>query len=91
MTWNNNKNGMPKLAGLPGLKKLPKEYNDANLNGSLSMPPNPPAMSTDRLASPAKMAAPKQPTMLGGTDQDPNASPKQRMFRKLAGLIGPKK
>lgn len=88
MAWNNNKNGLPKL---PGLKKLPKEYNDANLNGQLSMPANPPAMSTDRLASPARLAAPKQPTMLGGTDEDPNASPKQRTFRKLAGLIGPKK
>jgi hypothetical protein len=87
MSWNKP----PGIPGLPKLKKLPEEYSDKNLNGSLSMPPNPPAMSTDRLASPARLAAPKQPTMLGGTDQDPNASPKQRMFRKLAGLIGPKK
>jgi len=86
MAWNNKPNGLPKL---PGLKKLP-EYSDNNLNGQLSMPRNPPAMSTDRLASPAKLASPKQPTILGGTDKDPNASPKQRMFRKLAGILGNK-
>jgi hypothetical protein len=90
MPWNNNKSGLPKLPGLPGLKKLPKEYNDANLNGQLPLKTSMSLPST-RLTPPSVLAAPKQPTMLGGTDKDPNASPKQRTFRKLAGLLGPKK
>jgi hypothetical protein len=87
MAW---KKDPMKLPGLPGLQKLPKEYSDANLNGQLSLK-TPSTLPSDRLTSPSILAAPKQPTMLGGTDKDPNATPKQRMFRKLAGLIGPKK
>ncbi len=76
-----------KLPGLPGLKKLPKAYNDANLNSTVPMPGAPPPMSTDRLASPASLAAPKSPTSI----DEGSLSPRAQRFRRLAGILGPKK
>ncbi len=72
---------------LPGLKKMPKAYNDANLNSTVPMPGNPAPMSTDRLRSPEQLAAPKAPTSI---DQD-SLSPRAKRFRRLAGILGPKK
>jgi hypothetical protein len=85
MAWPTKpKSGLPSL---PGLKKLPKAYNDQNLNSAVPMPANPPAMSTDRLASPAALAAPKAPTSINETQ----LSPRAQKFRRLAGILGPKK
>ena len=76
-----------KLQGLPGLQKMPKALNDANLNSTVPMPSLPKPMSTDRLANPASLAAPKSPTSI-----DQNAlSPRAQKFRRLAGILGPKK
>jgi hypothetical protein len=90
MPWNNKPNGLPKMKGLPGLKKLP-EYTDNNLNTPLAMPGAPPAMSTDRLASPAALAAPRRPSIPGAPEQHPELSPRAQKFRRLAGILGPKK
>jgi hypothetical protein len=76
-----------KLPGLPGLQKLPKALNDKNLNSTIPMPGAPPPMSTDRLASPATLAAPKQPTSI----DESALSPRAQRFRRLAGILGPKK
>lgn len=80
-----------KLPGLPGLKKLPKEYTDANLNGQLPLKISS-SLPSDRLTSPATLAAPKAPAMI----PNPNAaesqlSPRAARFRRLAGILGPKK
>jgi hypothetical protein len=80
-----------KLPGLPGMKKLPKEYSDANLNATLPMPSNPAAMSTDRLASPSSLAAPRSPAMPSAPVEHPELSPRAQRFRRLAGILGPKK
>lgn len=84
------KNSM-KLPGLPGMKKLPQEYTDANLNGQLPLKVTS-SLPSDRLASPAKLASPKQPAVL----PNPNAaesqlSPRAARFRRLAGILGNKK
>jgi hypothetical protein len=72
-----------KLGGLP---KMPKAFNDANLNSSLSMPSSPAPMSTDRLASPASLAAPQAPTSI----DESSLSPRAQRFRRLAGILGKK-
>lgn len=74
-----------KLPGLP--KKIPIAYNDNNLNSTVPMPANPAPMSTDRLASPATLAAPKAPTSINQTQ----LSPRAQKFRRLAGILGHKK
>jgi hypothetical protein len=51
------------------------------------MPATPAPMSTDRLASPASLAAPKSPNSI---DQG-SLSPRARRFRRLAGILGPRK
>ncbi len=71
----------------PGFRKMPKAYNDANLNSTVPMPANPAPMSTDRLASPASLASPKSPTSMN----EGQLSPRAARFRRLAGLLGPKK
>jgi len=88
MAWNNKPAGLGKL---PGLKPLPDEYTDNNLNSPMSMPSNPPAMSTDRLASPAALATPRRPAIPGAPSQHPELSPRAQRFRRLAGILGPKK
>ncbi len=76
-----------KLPGLPGLKKMPKAYNDANLNSTVPMPGSPPPMHTDRLASAESLSAPKSPTSIN----EGQLSPRAARFRRLAGILGPKK
>lgn len=71
---------------LPGLPKMPKAYNDANLNSSVQLNVSP-SLPSDRLASPASLAAPKSPTSI---DQG-QLSPRAQRFRRLAGILGPKK
>jgi hypothetical protein len=87
MAWNNNKSGLPKLQGM---KKLP-EYSDKNLNATIPMPAGPPAMSTDRLASPNSLAAPRAPMLPHVPEQHPELSPRAQKFRRLAGILGTKK
>lgn len=82
--------GLPKLSKLPSLKKLP-EYSDKNLNAPLAMPGAPPPMSTDRLASPASLAAPRSPSIPKAPVEHPELSPRAQRFRRLAGILGPKK
>ena len=72
---------------LPGLPKIPKAFNDANLNSSVPLKSGPPPMSTDRLASPASLAAPKSPTSI----DEGQLSPRAKRFRRLAGILGHKK
>ena len=91
MPWpNQKKSGLAKLPGMPKLKGMP-EYSDANLNATLPMPGGPPAMSTDRLSSPNTLAAPRAPALPKSPIDHPELSPRAQKFRKLAGLIGPKK
>jgi|HubBroStandDraft_5_1064220.scaffolds.fasta_scaffold784984_2 hypothetical protein len=90
MAWNNNKSGLPKLQGLPGLKKLP-EYSDKNLNATLPLPGAPAPMSTDRLASPASLATPRRPAIPSAPTQHPELSPRAQKFRRLASILGQKK
>lgn len=66
---------------------MPKAFNDDNLNSSLSLPPTPQAMSTDRLANPASLASPKSPKSIN----EGQLSPRAARFRRLAGILGPKK
>lgn len=75
-----------KLPGLPGLKKIPKAYNDANLNSTVPLKVTS-SLPSDRFTSPATLAAPKQPTSI----DDGTLSPRAQRFRRLAGILGPKK
>lgn len=75
-----------KLPGLPGLKKMPKALNDANLNSTVPLKISN-SLPSDRLSSPASLAAPKSPTTM---DQD-SLSPRAQKFRRLAGILGAKK
>lgn len=75
-----------KLPSLPGLKKLPKALNDANLNSSVPLKVSN-SLPSDRLVSPASLAAPKSPTSI----DEGSLSPRAQRFRRLAGILGPKK
>ncbi len=71
---------------LSGLKKLPKAYNDANLNSTLPLKVSS-SLPSDRLTSPATLAAPKSPTSI----DENSLSPRAKRFRRLAGILGAKK
>jgi hypothetical protein len=71
---------------LPGMPKVPKPYNDPNLNSALPLSV-PSTLPSDRLASPASLAAPKSPTSINQT----SLSPRAQRFRRLAGILGAKK
>lgn len=87
MSWPHKpKSGLAKLSSLPGLKKLPKEYSDQNLNAPLPLK-NTTNMSPARLSTPAAMAAPKAPSIPSQEELSPRAA----RFRRLAGILGPKK
>lgn len=62
------------------LPKMPKAFNDNNLNSQLPLKVTS-SLPSDRLASPAKLAAPKAPTSIDNTD-------KKARFRRLAGILG---
>lgn len=66
--------------------KVPKAFNDANLNSALPLNTSS-SLPSDRLANPASLAAPKSPTSI---DQN-SLSPRAQRFRRLAGILGPKK
>jgi hypothetical protein len=74
-----------------GPKKLPKEYTDKNLNAPLPMPPNPAPMQTNRFSSANAMAAPRAPAMPSAPGAPGELSPRAARFRRLAGILGPKK
>lgn len=67
-------------------KKIPKAFNDANLNSTVPLKISN-SLPSDRELSPAKLAAPKAPTSI---DQS-QLSPRAKRFRRLAGILGPKK
>ncbi len=75
-----------KLPKLPGVPKIPKAYNDANLNSSVPLKLSS-SFPTDRLKSPAALAAPKIPTSI----DEGALSPRAQRFRRLAGILGAKK
>lgn len=66
--------------------KIPKAFNDANLNSALPLNTSS-SLPSDRLASPASLAAPKAPTSINQGALSPRAA----RFRRLAGILGPKK
>lgn len=68
------------------LPKIPKAYNDKNLNSSVPLKVSS-SLPSDRGVSAATLAAPKSPTSI---DQGAN-SPRAKRFRRLAGLISSKK
>ncbi len=76
MAWNNKpKSGLP---ALPGMKKLPKPYSDENLNSTVPLKLQAPGVQSS-MALPNPNAAEQE------------LSPKAARFRRLAGILGPKK
>lgn len=75
------------MARNPFKLPIPKAYNDPNLNSALPMPSAPGSLPSDRAISPASLAAPKSPTSI---DQG-SLSPRAARFRRLAGILGPRK
>lgn len=65
--------------------KLPKAFNDANLNSTVPLKFSG-SLPSDREVSPAKLAAPKSPTSIN----DGDLSPRAKRFRRLAGILGRK-
>lgn len=65
--------------------KIPKAFNDANLNSTVPLK-TPSSFPSQRLASPASLAAPKAPT----TMDEQSLSPRAQRFRRLAGILGNK-
>jgi hypothetical protein len=86
MAWPTKK----KPNGLPNMPTMP-EYSDKNLNANVALPGANPPGYTDRLASPATLASPKTPNLPSAPEQSPSLSPRAQKFRKLAGLLGPKR
>lgn len=68
------------------MKKIPKAFNDNNLNSALPLNISS-SLPSDREVSPAKLAAPKSPTSIDVT----SLSPRAQKFRRLAGILGKKK
>lgn len=71
---------------LPGMKKLPKEYTDKNINAPMPLRISS-SLPSDRLTSPTSLASPKSPAIPG----QPEISERAKRFRRLAGILGPKK
>lgn len=71
---------------LSGFKKIPKAFNDKNLNSSLPLKVSS-SLPSDRLTSPSVLAAPKSPTSI----DEGQLSPRAKRFRRLAGILGNKK
>lgn len=67
-------------------KKIPKAFNDANLNSTVPLKISN-SLPSDRAVSPAALAAPKAPTSI----DEGQLSDRAKRFRRLAGLLGPKK
>lgn len=65
------------------LSKIPKAYNDANLNSQLPLKVSS-SLPSDRKVSPERLAAPKYPTSIN------EASPEDR-FKRLAQILRSKK
>lgn len=68
------------------LPKIPKAFNDKNLNSSVPLKVSS-SLPSDRGVSAATLAAPKSPTSI----DDGSTSSRAKRFRRLAGIISPKK
>lgn len=65
--------------------KIPKAFNDANLNSTVPLKTQS-SFPSQRLASPESLAAPKSPTSIN----QQSLSPRAQKFRRLAGILGKK-